>query len=242
MLWVECAGPALLRAIASIAEPDVKEIYHEFIGKSVVKTAEIELQAAEELAPGYFGKFNRFAIPIARFADMAVWYLFLAGITEEFLADWTTQVWKMSGCIPDPKTTIYEFTGPFFGYIVNEEWQTCGEWTQVLPYELAPVPPRLYVPPGASASLAGTINVEGWFYPLQPYQTRWYDSKNDEQLDLISINQSDQASKLNSIHIIQGIAPHPEGRIIEFQIRSTAPGPGTNLFTNGRVQAQINEL
>lgn len=65
---------------------------------------------------------------VADFVDTFAWWMFVAGLTVEFLMDWTTQVWQMSGCLPDPKRYWLESKN------CNAVFRADGQWREAMSF------------------------------------------------------------------------------------------------------------
>src|SRR5690242_2197518 len=97
-LYVETFLPAALEAFWQIAFPDFKEAFHKISGKSLVCTAKEGLRDALVDAGVEPGRATRFLFRALEWADLSVWYLFLADVAAQGLFNWSTQIWRMSGC------------------------------------------------------------------------------------------------------------------------------------------------
>lgn len=120
-VWVETLPFALMRAAWSLVEPDNKEVYHQLRGKSLQCDLKSAIREAQEASGAEETAADRFVFSAAEFADMTLWYLFLASIGAEGLVDWSTMAMEMSGCLgakvgnsstsPDGATTTPTRTG-----------------------------------------------------------------------------------------------------------------------------------
>jgi hypothetical protein len=97
-LWIEAAGPALIKAIYSVAEPDLKETYHQTVGQSLVCSIKQSITEAIEDAGGETTASDRFVFKVSEVVDEAIWTMFLAAIGADALIDWTSMVYRLQGC------------------------------------------------------------------------------------------------------------------------------------------------
>lgn len=100
-LWITTGVPALLKAFTTIFTPDFKEGYHKFIGQSLYHDWKQSIKDAHEEESIIGDGFRNFVFGMADKVDMATWYMFLAGVAEDGLFDWTSQVYKMANCQGD---------------------------------------------------------------------------------------------------------------------------------------------
>lgn len=97
-LWVATALPAAIEAMWSILSPDPKEMYHMLAGQSLKHTLQEEIEAAHTEKSVFSEGALKKLFKVAEWADMTVWYAFLASVAESGMLNWTTQVSKLSGC------------------------------------------------------------------------------------------------------------------------------------------------
>lgn len=97
-LWVTTALEAILQMGYSVAEPDMKELYHKITGRSIVHSWKETINQAHKADPAVSDGFKHAVFRSAEWADMYVWYAFLAGVAEDGLYDWTSQVFKFANC------------------------------------------------------------------------------------------------------------------------------------------------
>jgi len=111
-IFFETLKPAAIKWAVSYFEPDLKEatrLAHSFgdkekHGRSLLKQIKSMIPVEELEDPSMSGKGLRFAIKLAEFYDRAVWWLFVFGITEQFLFEWSNLAWKQAGCGSHPST------------------------------------------------------------------------------------------------------------------------------------------
>lgn len=97
-LWVEAGLPAVIKAIYSIASPDIKEAFHKVVGKSMVCSLKQEINVARQADSAIPEAVKRAVFKVAEWADMLVWYGFLASVALDGMLDWTSQILKFSAC------------------------------------------------------------------------------------------------------------------------------------------------
>lgn len=105
-LWVTTGVPALLKAFTTILTPDFKEGYHKLVGQSLYHDWKQSIKDAHEEESVIGDGFRNFVFGMADKVDMASWYMFLAGVAEDGLLDWTSQVYKMANCVGDRRGHI----------------------------------------------------------------------------------------------------------------------------------------
>lgn len=97
-LWLETSIPAIVNAVWTVLSPDLKEAYHIAVGQSLVCSLKSEIREATELGGGELGEATRFLFRAAEWADLAVWWLFLASVGADGFLDWTSMAYELAGC------------------------------------------------------------------------------------------------------------------------------------------------
>lgn len=123
-LYVELAAPALIKAFADVLSPDPKEVFHKVNGKSFACTIEAGVKDAVNYDPEQAGKFTRFLFNFPKFADLAVWYLFLADVAAEGIFNWSTMALRQGKCA-DPSNPHFGQGSLYAGSLYND-----GAWLQ----------------------------------------------------------------------------------------------------------------
>jgi hypothetical protein len=153
-LWVQTAIPELLRGFYSILQPDLKEQYHRTFGQSLVCSLKQEIAEAREAEGKSATKATRFLFTAAEWADMTFWYAFLASIAVEGIADWTSQVYKIEGCIPDPNRNSNTGRDPIGAVFDRGNWDNNAfVWRTDNPDD-PEIDPQLVLEPGQRGVLA----------------------------------------------------------------------------------------
>jgi hypothetical protein len=149
---VETGIAAAAEMFLSVLEPDIKEAYHQIVGQSLVKTLKEEAGGENHEKP-FYADGRRFLYGLAEGIDNLAWRFFLADVVLGGLANWTSTVWKMSGCTgtkyDGAGLSPYGATGDVTGKVPLNgfDWNFSNP-----PYE--PVrPAEVVAPPGGHASI-----------------------------------------------------------------------------------------
>lgn len=241
-LWVTTGFPALLRAFITIIEPDPKEAYHELLGHSLYHDIKQSIREAHEEGSLVTDGFRNLVFGLADIVDMSVWYLFLASVGEDFLANWTSQVMRLANCTESKKGTIL---GGWVG-------SSCG-WDTWADTECV-------VSDGAGGTQVATTN--GWSYkhhsctcavwaaPCLPWtdigisaQTRIVDSYTGEVVAQGSNHQDKNGDWGPSILHFHQERDAYRGRHLSWQSYASNPG-GTSLpyYTHSRMGGYVSVL
>lgn len=131
-IWIETSIPAIMSAIWTIIEPDLKETYHIATGHSLVCSFKQEIRMAAEESGGDIGEATRYVFRAAEWVDLAVWWLFLASVGADALYDWTSMAYRVTGCTgpqnrgssdsPQGATTdiTFDFTPSGFSWLTDD--------------------------------------------------------------------------------------------------------------------------
>jgi hypothetical protein len=99
-LWFHFAGPAAIKMIWSIVDPDWKQLVKHATGESWLCGLKRIMRDGEETLPGTLSRFGEGVFKVAEVADYAAWVYFLASVGVEGYTDWSTMVRRANGCIP----------------------------------------------------------------------------------------------------------------------------------------------
>lgn len=239
---VKTAGPALLKALVSIAEPDLKELYSwghgpspgNKHGRSLLKGIKSIVEPILEKSPLFSDGAGKFIFQIAEVADRLSWYLFLLSVGTEFAYDWSTAAYSKAGCIDQPPYfwSSSQPLGPVWvvGQTIPEEVSWLGTGTEG---------PGVYstvmdVPPGKAWYAGMTIQLTGYIAnPPRPYTIIVYNETTGQNQEVsIPFTWSDGATN-SPIAATVMQAPHPEAQRIRVgpvvggdSAWDTALGPG----------------
>jgi hypothetical protein len=97
-VWVETSVPALLKAVATVLEPDPKEVYHQLSGKSLQCDLKLGIKQAIVQSGNPLGPADRFFFKLAEFFDVGLWRLFLISVGFDGLIDWASLAYEVQGC------------------------------------------------------------------------------------------------------------------------------------------------
>lgn len=120
---VQAAETAALKAAIGFFQPTWKQEIKKVTGGSWLHNIK-EYMAADQIEDAAFfdAELTSF-FEVAELVDKLAWYLFLFSSTVEFLIDWATTTYEMSGCLPKPSDTIGNSTSPVSVYQRNGAWQ-----------------------------------------------------------------------------------------------------------------------
>jgi hypothetical protein len=102
-ILAEAAEPAALKLFYSLLPFDKKSAIKILTGKSWLCHAKGIAQELTMVEPEEESLGLKFAFTLNEIVDEASWYIYLADVTTNFLANWTTQVLRMTNCKPDPR-------------------------------------------------------------------------------------------------------------------------------------------
>lgn len=109
---VESGVEAAMHAFFTVLEPDLKEVWHKATGKSAVCTLKTEANDVHEFGSKFDDGLKNFAFTASEVADLAIWRLFLASVSIDGFADWTSQNYIFNAC---SGSRHYTSTKPFGG-------------------------------------------------------------------------------------------------------------------------------
>ena len=150
MLYIETFVPALMRAVQTIAIPDMKAAYHYAFGQSVQCSIKGQIMAENEGDPGLGQSGQKFLFKFAEYADRAVWWAFVFSVVEQGLMDWSTQLIKMAKCPDSFKPNTASSTEPYGAIFGDNDNNSCYEWINANPISVfgPAFAPGLEIPPG----------------------------------------------------------------------------------------------
>ncbi|MGA7966798.1 MAG: hypothetical protein WCB49_13110 [Gammaproteobacteria bacterium] len=234
MLFVECATPAILGAFWTLIVPDKKELIRISTGKSWLKNLKQTVTEAELKEATWQAQGLRQLFVAAEWADMAVWWYFLADVALEAGFQWTSTVWKQSGCTPGQRQSTVFMVKPFGVLTVDDRWHPAGTWTQEMPTLLSPVAPIINLAPARTGSVGAHIGFTPFIGAVAACSIRLRDQKSGEVLDQHDMTADDVGKGDTAIAFASSITGGIYGRSILLEARAT-PGPGTAAmaFDNG---------
>lgn len=161
-LWVETFVPAALKAIWTVASPDPKELYHKAFGNSLYHDYKQTLRDSEVIPPESESAATRFYFNALDWADLSVWYLFLADAGLDGLMNWTSQVLKQSQC-PNKGYAGQGHGNFYFGAIPDDgRWSgldfSFAEGTDFYPA----APSHIQLRPGHTGIIAARASFHLW--------------------------------------------------------------------------------
>ena len=201
--------PSALKAFISFEIPDPKEAFRiqtrklQKGGISLLKSVKGFVAEARELALDAYQPLDeelarrarnfaeteaaaeKYIWDLLEFGERAVFWLFIASIIEEMFIDWSSQVWKQSGCVGDP-FTFWEHAGTDIqgGAAATDQWFGCTAWKDC-PSSNGIITEQGFsfvVPAGQSWSFTSFHQMFQFNGDPQPAQFRLYDITADEEL------------------------------------------------------------
>jgi hypothetical protein len=153
-VYVETGAISLMKAFFDILSPDPKELYHDIRGHSALCDFKSILKDIPGVPPEEESAATRFLFKSLEWYDLATWWLFLAGVAADGLADWTSQLIKLQKCSA-PSSPHYGYGDAFFGGLPeNGDWNT-ADFSMNSGSKFAPVHySGLVVPPGKKWSIS----------------------------------------------------------------------------------------
>lgn len=149
----------------------------------------LEAESLEELEAAA----EKYIWDILEFGERAVFWLFIASLIEEFFINWSTQVYKQSGCTPDADTHwIHAGTDLQDGAATTTDWFGCTAWKDC-PSSGGLVPDQGYiftVPADATWSLTAYAQMYKFNGNPQGAEFRLYNTTQDKQ-EAFSFNNRD---------------------------------------------------
>lgn len=124
--------PQLLKAFIGFEGPDPKHIYHAAAGQSLLKDLRFEFAEAEILEPevgDILDQVTRMVWKIDAEIDEVVWWLFLIGLAAEFFIDWSSEVYRLSGCTHAGMGGWIRSGNNECVYTTHEGWDQCCQFT-----------------------------------------------------------------------------------------------------------------
>src|SRR5277367_6979369 len=132
-LWVSTFIPAAISAVSTLLTPDNKELVRLATGKSWLKNLKtVVREATVDEGTAYDGALKTF-FRLTEYADAASWYFFLTSIGADFLADWTSLTYKVSGCQPAQKSWTTAGGLPVGIFNADGNWATSVAFTESNP-------------------------------------------------------------------------------------------------------------
>ena len=137
----------------TLLEPTPKEVIHQSLRKSWLKALKVELKEVEYLEPVGLLKVQEGVLSCFEVFDMAIWYAFLASITNDALADWTSQVYRLEGCKGDPNQLEGYSEHPVAGSFQQGDWQDAPNFDEARGDFGGYLNSQIDIPEGGSATV-----------------------------------------------------------------------------------------
>ena len=133
LVYLELAAQAALKAWWTIEAPDIRSAITELTGRSGLCHVKGILNNAHELSGLPETHFSKVLYPVAETADLLTWYLFLAGVVGNGIADFFSGAAKLGSCKNPPAHFGYGNTtaGGWPGGQYDGKWQTGPRWQTI---------------------------------------------------------------------------------------------------------------
>jgi hypothetical protein len=175
LVYVETALPALMKAFFTFNRPDVKHIVHQATGHSWLCSLKSEVNELHEAEGAPVSEVTRGAFAFIEATDVLSWYAFIAGVTVDGLANWTSAAMHMSPCNPHPGANYASGADSIGGWPQTGDWQIGPIWG---PHGEG-AGPSVDVPPkgfGAVAGNSGYVALGGMTPVPANMRTVWLDT------------------------------------------------------------------
>lgn len=190
-LWVTCALPAALKALYGLIPIDVKHNMHALTERSWIKNMQLLGEDGVISEAVFNSEGIRFLFKFAALADAAAYWLFVADILIDFLANWTSLVWEKSGCTPDPRHGFFYAHEPFGAFTDNDTWSPLAAWHETAPSPGAIDGSVIILPPNSTGSMGAAVKPAPIFGGQIPFAVRIRDATAQQVLGQTGFSGSD---------------------------------------------------
>lgn len=128
-VYIEAAVPSIIDGFLSYMSPDPRELYTRTFGHSVFCAASGSFGKVTHVPSDRRSRYQRFVLPLGRYADLSTYWYFLAGIVADGVYEWATLARKMSPC--NPANGPFSASGQAWvgGIPDNGDYRTVDFWT-----------------------------------------------------------------------------------------------------------------
>lgn len=234
-VWIETFLPAAVVAIFTVLTPDPKETIRILGGgKSWLKQVKVSFQDALAGEPLENYKGIRFLFEFAEGVDLAVWWLFLAGVAAEFLMDWSSMAFRMAGCDATNRSLTSERRFALGNFEGDGTWYDAGLWTEINPPTGHLLSPSVIIQANTAVAVAVTLKVKNAATNIdQGFTMRWLDNASGEVISESFLHQFDANAGNANISLDLQLTAGNSNRVITLQAMNI--GGGLLTFHHGRM-------
>lgn len=234
-VWIETFLPAAVLAVVSVLTPDPKEVVRiAGNGKSWLKQVRDSFHDAAADEPIESFKKTNFLFDLAEGIDRAVWWLFLAGVTADFLIEWSTLAYRMAGCTTSEREVTLELKFALGGVPGDNTWVDAGIWRVITPDTGELVGPVANIAPGAAVAICSSLHVKNSATNEElSFDQRWIDQSTGEVVLQNFIGGIDARAGNALIDMNMQVAGGEHGRTLILQVRCF--GGIANTIHNSRI-------
>jgi hypothetical protein len=241
-VWIETFLPAALGALWSVLTPDPKETLRIVGGgKSWLKQLKISVPEAELVEPTFKNKSLRFLFEFAEGVDLAVWWLFLISVTEDFLIEWSSLQMRMAGCTHDERDKTRELWLVLGDFEPDGNWYDAGLWKEVTPPSEQLSGPVINVAIDGQVAVGVSLQCQNAATGLRSgFQMRWIDAHTGDIVSQSVLLQPDAVAGNSNMSMDMQVTGGDTGRTMVLQVSSNAGG--LQQLIHGRISVYGGQI